>query len=126
VTKETIIPTNVHQARGFSHAIKAGNIIYVPGQVGIGEDNKVAAGGFEAQAKQALENLKRVLEASGACFKDVVKLNTYVTTMEFIPVYRELRQSYFGDHYPASTLIQVAGLVLPEFLIEIEAVAVVE
>ena len=126
MTKETITPANVHQARGFSHAIKAGNIIYVSGQVGIGEDNKVAAGGFEAQAKQALENLKRVLEASGAHFKDIVKLNTYVTTMEFIPVYRELRQSYFGDHYPASTLVQVAGLVLPELLIEIEAVAVVE
>ena len=67
-----------------------------------------------------------MLEASGAHFKDIVKLNTYVTTMEFIPVYRELRQSYFGDHYPASTLIKVAGLVLPELLIEIEAVAVVE
>ncbi|MFC1976864.1 RidA family protein [Chloroflexota bacterium] len=126
MTKEIIIPANVHQARGYSHAIKVGNIIYVSGQVGIGEDNKVAAGGFEAQAKQALENLKRVLEASGAYFKDVVKLNTYVTTMEFIQVYRELRRNYFGDHYPASTLVQVAGLVLPEFLIEIEAVAVVE
>lgn len=126
MTKEIIIPTNVHQARGYSHAIKVGNIIYVSGQVGMGEDNKVAAGGFEAQAKQALENLKRVLEASGACFKDIVKLNTYVTTMEFMPVYRELRRSYFGDHYPASTLIQVAGLALPEFLIEIEAIAVVE
>ncbi len=126
MTKETIIPANIHHARGYSHAIKVGNIIYVSGQVGIGEDNKVAAGGFETQAKQALENLKRVLEASGAYFKDVVKLNTYVTTMEFLPVYRELRRSYFGDHYPASTLVQVAGLALPEFLIEIEAVAVIE
>ena len=126
MTKEIIIPANVHQSRGYSHAIKVGNTIYVAGQVGIGEDSKVVDGGFEAQAKQALENLKRVLEASGASFKDVVKLNTYVTTMEFMPVYRELRRSYFGDHYPASTLIQVAGLALPEFLIEIEAVAVIE
>ena len=126
MTKETIIPDNVHQARGYSHAIKVGNVIYVSGQVGIGEDNKVAAGGFEAQAKQALENLKRVLEVSGASFKDVVKTNTYVTTMEFMPVYREVRRSYFGDYYPASTLVQVAGLALPEFLIEIEAVVIVE
>ncbi len=126
MTKEIIVPANVHQSRGYSHAIKVGNIIYVSGQVGMGEDNKVAAGDFEAQAKQALENLKRVLEASGAYFKDIVKLNTYVTTMEFMPVYRELRLSYFGDHYPASTLVQVAGLARPEFLIEIEAVAVVE
>ena len=126
MTKETISPANVHQARGYSHAIKVGNTIYVSGQVGMGEDNKVVAEDFEAQAKQALENLKRVLEASGAYLKDIVKLNIYVTTMECMPVYRELRRSYFGDHYPTSTLIQVAGLALPEFLIEIEAVAVVE
>ena len=117
MTKEIIIPANVHQSRGYSHAIKVGNTIYVAGQVGIGEDSKVVDGGFEAQAKQALENLKRVLEASGASFKDVVKLNTYVTTMEFMSAYRELRRSYLGDHYPASTLGQVAGLALPELLI---------
>ena len=46
MTKETIIPANVHQALGFSHAIKVGNIIYVSGQVGIDEENKVADGGF--------------------------------------------------------------------------------
>ena len=123
--RETITPDNVHQARGYCHAIKVDNTIYVSGQVGIGEDNTVVPGGFDAQAKQAFENLKRVLEASGASFKDVVKLNTYVTTVEFMPVYRELRQNYFNDHYPASTLVQVVRLALPELLIEIEAVAVV-
>ena len=126
MTRETITLTNVHQPRGYSHAIKVDNTIYVSGQVGIGEDNTVVPGGFEAQAKQALENLKRVLEAAGASFKDVVKLNTYVTTMELMPVYRELRRNYLSDHYPASTLVQVAGLALPELLIEIEAIAVVE
>ena len=128
MSREVIAPDNVFKARGYSHAFKVGNTIYISGQVGLDEDSKIAVGGFEAQAKQALENLKRVLEASGASFKDVVKLNTYVTTMEFMSVYRELRRSYFGDHYPAfaSTLVQVAGLLLPEFLIEIEAVAEVE
>ncbi len=126
MTKEIIIPANVHQSRGYSHAIKTGNTVYISGQVGMGEDSKVVVGGFEAQAKQALENLKGVLEASGASFKDIVKLNTYVTTMEFMAAYREQRRGYFGDHYPASTLVQVAGLALPEFLIEIEAVAVIE
>jgi len=126
VTREIIAPANVHQSRGYSHAIKVGNTVYVSGQVGVGEDSAVAPGGFEAQARQALENLKRVLEAAGVSFKDVVKLNTYVTTMEFMPAYREVRRNYLGDHYPASTLVQVAGLARPELLIEIEAVAVVE
>ena len=126
MTKETIIPANFHQARGYSHAIKVGNTVYVSGQMGIGEDNTLVPGGFEGQAKQALENLKRVLEAAGASFKDVVKLNTYVTAMEFMPVYQGLRRNYLSDPLPASTLVQVAGLGLPEFLIEIEAIAVVE
>src|SRR3989337_1077487 len=126
MTKEIITPSNVHPARGYSHAIKVGNTVYVSGQVGIGADNQVAPGGFEAQARQALENLKQVLEAAGASLKDVVKLNTYVKTVDFMPGYRDLRRSYFGDHYPASTLVQVAGLARPEFLIEIEAVAVTE
>ncbi len=126
MTKETIIPANFHQAGGYSHAIKVGNTVYVSGQMGIGEDNTLVPGGFEVQAKQALENLKRVLEAAGASFKDVVKLNTYVTAMEFMPVYQRLRRNYLSDPLPASTLVQVAGLGLPEFLIEIEAIAVVE
>lgn len=124
--RHVIAPTNVHPARGYSHAIKVGSTIYVSGQVGIGEDNQVATGGFEGQARQALENLKRVLEAAGASLNDVVKLNTYVKAMDSLPVYRELRRSYFGDHYPASTLVQVVGLAQPEFLIEIEAVAIIE
>ena len=56
----------------------------------------------------------------------MVKITTYVKTMEFMPVYRELRRSHFGDHFPASTLVQIVSLALPELLIEIEAVAVVE
>jgi 2-iminobutanoate/2-iminopropanoate deaminase len=124
VAKETINPSNVHPTKGYSHAIKAGNTIYCAGQVGIGEDGKVVEG-FEEQAGQALENLKRILEAAGATLNDVVKTITYVKTMEYMSGYREARQKYFGDHRPAATLIQVAGLARPELLIEIEAIAVV-
>jgi len=125
MVKEIITPSNVHPSKGYSHAIKVGNTIYCSGQVGIGEDGQLAEG-FEEQAKQALENLKRALEAAGATIKDVVKTITFVKSMESMSGYREARRSYFGDHYPAATLIQVAGLARPEILIEIEAIAVVD
>jgi reactive intermediate/imine deaminase len=126
MAKEIITPLNVHPTRGYSHAIRAGNTIYCAGQVGIKEDGQLVEG-FEGQAKQALENLKRVLDASGASLKDVIKTITYVTTMKFMSNgYREVRRSYFGGHQPAATLIQVAGLARPEMLIEIEAIAVIE
>ena len=125
MTKEIITPSNVHPTKGYSHAIKVGDTIYCAGQVGIREDGQVVEG-FEGQTRQALENLNRVLESAGATLNDVVKTITYVKTMQFMSNgYREVRRSYFGDHYPAATLIQVAGLARPDLLIEIEAIAVV-
>jgi reactive intermediate/imine deaminase len=126
MAKQIIAPLNVHPTKGYSHAIKVGNTVYCAGQVGIREDGQLVEG-FEEQAKQAFENLKRILDAAGASLKDVIKTITYVTTMEFMTNgYREVRRSYFGDHHPAATLIEVAGLARPELLIEIEAIAVVE
>jgi len=125
MVKEIISPSNVHPTKGYSHAIKVGSTVYCSGQVGIREDGQLAEG-FKEQAKQALENLKRVLEATGATLNDIVKTTTYVKTIESMSGYREARRSYFGEHYPAATLIQVAGLARPELLIEIEAIAIVE
>lgn len=126
MAKEFITPQGVHEPRGYSHAVKVGNTIYVAGQVAWDEKRQVVSGGFEAQAVQALENLKRVLEAAGASFKDVVKLNTYIKDLNDLSKYREIRQRYFGPPLPASTLVQIVSLASPELLIEIEAVAVIE
>ena len=125
MAKQIITPSNVHQTKGYAHAIKVDNTIYCAGQVGMREDGQLVEG-FEGQTKQAFENLKRVLLAAGANLSDVVKTITYVKTMESMTGYREVRKSYFGDYHPAATLIQVAGLARPELLIEIEAIAVVE
>lgn len=124
MSKQVIAPSNVHKPRGYSHAIKVGNTIYVAGQVAIREDNQVPPG-IADQVGQAMENLKRVLAAAGATLNDVVKLNTYVTSLEVLNSYRELRLKYFGDYCPASTLVQVVSLARPEYRIEIEAIAVV-
>ena len=126
MSKEFITPTGVHQPRGYSHAVKAGNIIFVAGQVGWDEERRIAQDSFESQAVQAFENLKRVLEASGATLQDVVKINIYLKDVKALPKFREIRDRYFQPPYPASTLVQIVSLASPELLIEIEAVAAVD
>jgi reactive intermediate/imine deaminase len=126
MSKEFITPGGVHQPGTYSHAVRAGNTIYVAGQVAWDEQRRVVPGGFEAQAVQAMENLKRVLEAAGASFKDVVKVNTYIKNLDDLSKYREIRERYFRPPFPASTLVQILSLATPELLIEIEVVAVVD
>lgn len=123
MAKEFLTPKGVHQPRGYSHAVKVDNTVYVAGQVAWDEQRRVVPGGFEAQATQALENLKRVLEAAGASFRDVVKLNTYIKNLDDLPKYREIRERYFSAPFPASTTVQIVSLASPDLLIEIEAVA---
>jgi len=81
---------------------------------------------MRAQAEQAFQNLKAALEASGAKFENVVKLNYYFTDISQIPVVREVRDRFINTlNPPASTAVEVKRLVRPEWLIEIEAVAIV-
>ena len=101
-------------------------MVFISGQVGWDEQRKIASGDFEAQAVQAIENLKRVLEATGASLKDIVKLNTYLKDLKDLPKYREVRERYFQPPLPASTLVQIVSLASPELLIEVEAIAVIE
>lgn len=124
--KEHINPDGMHRPRGYTHTVRAGNTVYVAGQVGWDKDGKIVPGGFEAQATQAFENLKRALEGGGASFADVVKITTYVKDLNDLPKFREVREKYFSPPLPASTLVQIVSLAMPELLIEIEAVAVVE
>ncbi|MBI2304060.1 MAG: RidA family protein [Chloroflexi bacterium] len=128
--KEIIKPDKVFDtfSRGFySHAIRVGNTIYCAGQVGRDREGMtVGKGDAGAQAAQAFENLKAVLEAAGASLSDVVKTTTYIVNRDDHAKVREARRRYFGDALPPSTLIIVAGLAYPEILVEIDATAVVE
>jgi 2-iminobutanoate/2-iminopropanoate deaminase len=109
----------------FSQAVKAGTLIFVSGQVAKDTSGEVVGkGDINAQTKQCLENLKHVLEAGGATLEDVVKLTVYVANMEHLSTIHEVRAEYFKEPYPASTLIEVSRFTHPEYLIEIEAVAV--
>ena len=90
-----------------------------------GIDGPLLVENMKAQAEQVFKNLQAALDAAGAKFSDVVKMNTYITDMEQAPAVREVRARYFGDTTPASTLVQVVRLARPEFLLEIEVIAAV-
>jgi enamine deaminase RidA (YjgF/YER057c/UK114 family) len=114
---------------GYSHVVevKGGRTLYIAGQVAVDKDgNLVGRGDFRAQVKQVFENLKARLEEGGATFKDVIKLSYYLTDASDVQALRDTRNSYINtENPPASTLVVVKQLVREEYLIEVEAVAVV-
>ncbi len=114
-------------AEPFSHytdAVLAGDLLFVSGCVSIDEEGKVVgAGDVVAQTRQVFLNMGRILEAGGASFADVIKVTHFLTNIDDRPLINEVRREVFGDTRPASTLVEVSRLVLPELLVEIEAVA---
>ncbi|MER8010130.1 RidA family protein [Streptomyces sp. NPDC094149] len=120
-------PDGVFPAAQYSHVVMGtGRLVAVAGQVAVDEDGKpVGEGDPEAQARQVFENLRRCLAAVGASFDDVVKLTYFVTDMAHMPAIRAARAEHIpDDRLPAASAVQVAALVRPEFLLEVEALAV--
>ena len=121
-------PPELSKPTGYTHVVEAtgGKTVYISGQIALDKDGKVVGqGDMKAQAEQVFRNLQAALATAGATFKDVVKMNTYMTDLSQLQVVRDVRARYFGDVAPASTLVQVVHLARPEFLIEIEVIAVV-
>jgi reactive intermediate/imine deaminase len=122
-------PPTLSAPTGYTHIVEVtgpNKTIYISGQIAYDKDGKlVGAGDMQAQAEQVFKNLEAALAAAGAKFSDVVKMNSYITDMSRIQAVRDVRARYFKDSLPASTFVQVAGLVRPELLLEIEVVAVV-
>src|SRR6266568_4830945 len=122
-----ITPPDVAPGFGYSHVVAAtGRLIAISGQVALDESGRlVGPGDPEAQARQVFENLRRCLAAADATFADVVKLTIYVTDLATMAAVRAVRDEYVDTaRPPASSAVQVAGLVLPELLLEIDALAV--
>lgn len=107
----------------YSQAIRVAPFLYTAGQVGLNPaTGKMVEGGVEAQARQALENLKAVLDAAGAGLDRVVKTTVFLTTMEHFQAVNGIYKEFFSEPFPARTA--VAALQLPAgALVEIEAVA---
>jgi reactive intermediate/imine deaminase len=123
--KKNISPRPV----GYSDAltVSGGQTIYVSGQVPVNEKGEaVGKGDLKAQTIQVFENVKKVLAQANATLEDVVKVNIYIVNCkpEDVATFRAVRKTYFAQNPPASTLVGVTSLVDPDFLIEIEVVAV--
>ena len=103
-----------------------GKVLHVSGHVSQTADGAtVGHGDMEAQTRQVLENIRVVLSCAGGTMDDIVKVTVFVTDVADISKIHEVRSEFFNKPYPASTLVQVAQLIAPDWLIEIEAIAVI-
>jgi len=119
-----MVPGQHEPVSHYCHATRAGDRIWVSGTVGIAEDGTIPADTVD-QFRVALANLDTVLRAAGGRPEHVVKVTVFLTDVADRARINPLRQHYFGDHRPASTLVEISRLVLPELKVEIEAEAVV-
>jgi len=128
---EFLNPPALCKTHGWTHVVTTtgGKTIHISGQAGIdAAGNVVGPGDLKRQTEQTFENLRLALAAAGATWNDVAVTRLYVVNLrpEHVPIIREVRSRYVSaDHPPASTLVGVSALVGAEWLIEIEATAVV-
>ncbi len=122
-----IDPETLLKPPGYSQVVEAtapARIVYLAGQLGMDRDGKFSSD-FRLQAIQTFENIKAALAAVGGQFQHVVKMNNYLVDMKYMPVFRQVRDSYLADeNRPASTTIGISALAREGALLEIEAVAV--
>lgn len=118
-------PPNVSLGGNYSHGAElapGSRVLYVSGQVGVDSKSKVMTG-IDKQCDQVWKNIAAVLKSAGMTYKNIVKVNAYLTDSRFIPAYRESRNKVMTAPWPASTLVIVTGLASPDMLVEIEVVA---
>jgi reactive intermediate/imine deaminase len=110
----------------YSQAILRDGVLYMSGQLPVDADgNLVGRDDMTAQAEQALANVDALVRAAGGTRRDVVKLTVFLTDLSRRAEFAAVRRAWVQEPYPASSLIGVAGLVDPEWLVEVEAVAVI-
>jgi 2-iminobutanoate/2-iminopropanoate deaminase len=129
LNKEFLNPSDIYPPTAkFTHAIKVtgGTLVFLSGIVGFEPDMAIARGDVVRQAEVAYDNLSKVMAAAGGSLQDIVKVTIYIGEdfTQRRDALREIRNRFFGDHAPASTLVQVAGFASHDYLFEIEAVAV--
>jgi 2-iminobutanoate/2-iminopropanoate deaminase len=120
VSKKIVPPTSF-----YSHSVEASGtsrVVFASGQIAVAPDGSCPFD-FASQARQCWSNLAAVLEESGMTMQDVVKVQGFITRTEDLAEYRAIRNEAVGDTRPAHTLLVVAALGRPEWLVELEAIA---
>jgi 2-iminobutanoate/2-iminopropanoate deaminase len=124
--EEFMVPGMSEPVSHFTHVVRAGRIVFVSGCVATDGAGRVVGGNdVVAQARQVHENIKRCLAAAGATFADVCKVTVFLRNINDREKVNTVRKEYFGAHRPASTLVEISRLVRDDYLIEIEATAVI-
>ena len=124
--EEFMVPGMSEPVSHFTHVVRAGRLVFVSGCVATdGQGRLVGGADIVAQARQVHENIKRCLAAAGASFADVCKVTVFLRNVGDREKVNTVRKEYFGAHRPASTLVEISRLVRDDYLIEIEATAVV-
>lgn len=103
----------------------SGKMVFISGMTARKADGTIAGiGDIEVQTRQVCENVKAAVEAAGGTLDDVVRVDVYVRNMEHFPIIHKVRREYFKEPVPASTMVEVAKMTSPDYLIEITAIAV--
>jgi 2-iminobutanoate/2-iminopropanoate deaminase len=115
------------QARAYSQAVitEGGRIVWLAGQVGASNASGSLAGDFDGQVREVFARLGQTLEEAGASLADMVTMTVFITDPRHGDRFTQLRKEIFGDNFPASALITVAGLARPELLVEVQGIAVI-
>ena len=126
--KKVIAPSSLHRPFGYAHAIQIEKTLYISGQVPLDMDLKsVGEGDIAAQTEQVYANMEKVVKSAGGSMRNIVMLNIYCTDLDAYDKHtRSVRKKYFGDYYPATTAVEIKRLYRPEYMIEIEAIAVLD
>jgi len=123
MAKTVITSPSLPRLPFLSPGTRAGDYVFVSGQVGAQDDQGKTLTGIEAQTKQVLELVKRVLETTGASLNDVVKATVFLTNAEDFAAMNKVYSTYFPKDPPARSTIIVKALAKPEYIVEIECIA---
>ena len=129
MAKKQIISARLRKPSGhFSHATMAearGRLVFISGMTSRRADGSIAGiGDIEAQTRQVCENLKAAVEEAGGTLDDICRVDVYVRNMEHFETIHKVRREYFTGVPPASTMVEISKMTSPEYLIEINAIAV--
>ena len=127
MARQVFFPNPQNKPSGFSPVTRVGKMVFVSGQVGNdASGNLVGEGDCRAQADQCFKNIEAALSAAGATLGDLTKITTFLVNADDYPAYATARLQLFPEDGPASSTVMITALVSPDYLVEIEAIAVVQ